>query len=95
MPRDGSHYERGAGEAQSGDYDVSDHHDKDGLPQECDGLITSSKDTAGRVLQDQNAHCTEDQSKSLRVYADALAHRPEHDIDNTSRSDSSPRTSSE
>ena len=95
MPRDGSHYEREAGDAQSRGYDVSDHHDKDRLPHEGIGLITSSKDTASRVLQDQNAHCTEDQSRSLRVYADALAHRPVHDIDSTSRSDSSPRTSSE
>ena len=95
MPKDGGHYERGAGDAQSGGYEGSDHPDKVGLLHEGNGLITSSKDTADRVLQDQNAQRTEDQSKSLKVYADALAYRPVHDIDSTSRSDSSPRTSSE
>ena len=95
MPKDGSHYEHGAGDAQSGGYEGSDHHDKVGLPYKGNGLITSSKDTAGRVLQDHNAHGTEDQSKSVKLYADALARRPEHDIDGTPRSDSCPCTSSE
>lgn len=63
MTKDGSHYERRAGDAQSGGYDVSDHDENDGLPHEGNGLITSSKDTASQVLQDKNAQRTEPKQK--------------------------------
>ena len=107
MTKDGSRYERGAGDAQRAGYDVSEHHDKDTnhhqyqdtfgvletgkggsdvrlpgirpideLPHEGNGFITSGRDTAGRLLENQNAHRIEDQSKGLRLYADALAYRP-------------------
>ena len=45
------------------------------LPHEGNGLTTSGRDTAGRLLENQNAHSIEDQSKGLRLYADALAYR--------------------
>ena len=47
----------------------------DELPYEGNGLTTSGRDTAGRLLRNQNAHSIEDQSKGLRLYADALAYR--------------------
>lgn len=40
------------------------------------GLTTRGRDIAGRLLENQNAHRIEDQSKFLRLYADALAYRP-------------------
>ena len=67
MAKNGSRYERGAGDAQRGGYDVSDHHDKntnlhDEPPNEGNGLTMSGRATAGRLLENQNAHRKEDQN---------------------------------
>ena len=43
MPKDGGHYERGAGDAQSGGYKGSDHPDKVGLPHEGKGSSRVAK----------------------------------------------------
>ena len=107
MTKDGSRYERGAGDAQRGGYDVSDHHDKvinlhqyqnkfgvletciggsdvrlpgirtfDELPREGVRLTANGRDTAGRLLESQNAPRIEAQSQDLRTHADVLAYRP-------------------
>lgn len=72
MAKDGSRCERGAGDAQCGGYDVSDHYDENNnprneLPHESNGLTTSGRDTAGRLLENQNAHRIEDQSQGLGI----------------------------
>lgn len=51
--------------------------------------------TSGRVLGNQNTHRTEDRSKSLRIYAEALVNRPIQQFDSIPRSDSSRRASSD
>ena len=72
MAKDGSRYERGAGDAQCAGYEVSDHHDRNinphnELPHESNGLTTSGRDTADRLLENQNAHRIEDQSQGLGI----------------------------
>ena len=70
MAKDGSRHEREAVDAQRGGYDVSDHYDENinphnELPHESNGLTSSGRDTAGRLIEYQNAHRKEDQSQGL------------------------------